>query len=93
MAVIALPLIAIGDRIMRLPALALAFAGGLAGAILMLSPNLLVRLLQPDVHWARFSFRDLAWPGIAFPVGFVGVALYRMFLSGSITRRRPIQAE
>lgn len=90
--VIALPLIAIGGRVMRLPALALAFAGGFAGATLMLSPNLLVRLIQRDVHWAPFSFRELAWPGIAFTVGFVGVALYRMFLV-SITRRRPIQAE
>jgi hypothetical protein len=91
--VIALPLIAIGDRVMRIPALALAFAGGFAGAMLMLSPNLLLRLIQPHVHWVPFSFRDLAWPGIAFAVGFVGVALYRMFLCGSIPRRKPIQSE
>ena len=84
--VIGLPLIAIGDHIMRIPALALAFAGGFSGALLMLSPNLLFRLIQPGAHWAAFSFPDLAWPGIAFTVAFVAVARYRMFLTRSISR-------
>ena len=91
--VIALPLIAIGDYAMRLPGWALAFAGGCAGALLMMVPDLLVRSLQPNNNWTAFSFRDLAWPSVAFPVGFLAVALYRTFLFGSFTRRRPIQAE
>ena len=77
---IAVPLIAIGDRIMRIPALALALAGGCSGALLMLSPNLLARILDPEVHYARFSFRDLAWPAVAFAVAFAATALYRVFL-------------
>jgi len=78
---IALPLIIIGDRALRLPTFALALAGGFLGGLLMLSPNLFVRVTHPTAHWTPFSLGDLAWPGIAFPVGFAGVALYRMFLS------------
>jgi hypothetical protein len=81
---IGLPLVAIGDRVTRLPALLLAFGGGLAGALLMLSPNLVGRIVQPDVHWAAFSFHDLAWPGVAFAVAFVAVTLYRTFLLRSL---------
>jgi hypothetical protein len=85
--VVALPLIAIGDRILRLPTLTLAFEGGFAGALLMLSPNLVVRIVQSDVHWASFSFRDFAWPGVAFAVAFVAVALYRTFLIRALRDR------
>lgn len=74
---------------MRLPALALACCGGSAAALLMAFPNLFVRLFEPEVHWAPFSLSDLAWPGIAFPVGFVAVFLYRMFLTAPVARRGP----
>jgi hypothetical protein len=90
--VVALPLIAIGDRVLRLPALTLAFGGGFAGAFLMLSPNLVIRIVESDVHWAPFSFRDFAWPGVAFAVAFVAVALYRAFPVRSL-RDRALQKE
>lgn len=90
--VVALPLIAIGDRAMRLPALVLAFGGGCAGALLMLLPSMLIRLFQPDVYWAAFSYHDLAWPGVAFPIAFVAVALYRILLFQSL-RARALQPE
>lgn len=78
---------------MRIPALALALAGGFSGALLMLSPNLLARIIDPEVHYARFSFSDLAWPGAAFAVSFTATALYRLFLCRCMLRSRRAEVQ
>jgi hypothetical protein len=79
--VVALPLAALGDRVLRFPPALLICAAGSIGGLLMLSPNLLVRLIDRQVPYAPFGLTDLAWPGIAFCVAGVSTALYRIFLA------------
>jgi len=78
--IVGLPLIGLGDRVLRIPAPVLASLGGLGGALLMLSPNIAARLMDPQVHYARFSIRDFAWPAVAFAIAAPTAALYRVFL-------------
>jgi hypothetical protein len=78
--VVALPLIALGDRVFRIPAPLLVFAGGLTGALLMWAPSAVVRIVSPDVHYVPFSIRELAWPGLAFAVAAPATGLYLFFL-------------
>lgn len=78
--VVGLPIIALGDRIRGVPYPLLAFIGGLAGALLMLFPDVLARLTSPQAHYVPFSARDLRWPTVAFVVAAPTVTLYRFFL-------------
>jgi hypothetical protein len=78
--VVGLPLIALGDRIFRVPFALVVCAGGLVAALLMLSPNLVVRFVGPQSHWVPFAIQDLAWPSVAFGVAAFATALY-CFLS------------
>jgi hypothetical protein len=73
--VVGLPLVALADRIRHLPLILTAFIGGLGGALLILSPNLLARILDPQVHYAPFSLNDLSWPAAAFVIAAATTAL------------------
>ncbi len=77
---VGLPVVALGDRVRRIPFAVLCAGGGLAGAFLMALPNIWVRVFERDIHWAPFTLAGLVWPGIAFPIAALTTALYRTFL-------------
>ena len=79
--VVGLPLTALGDKIFRIPYVLLARIGGLGGGLLMLSPNLFVRLFSRPAHFAPFAVRNLALPSTAFAIAAATGRLYRCFLT------------
>jgi len=82
-ALIALPIVALGDRLLVVPLAGVTVVGGFAGALLMLSPNLAVRLASPRLHWAPFSLQDLTWPSLAFGIAAFATTLYCLLLKKS----------
>lgn len=77
---VGLPLVALGERILRVPFLRLIFAGGLGGALVMALPAIIFSYyLPPGAHW-RHSFNDLKWEGVAFATAALTTALYYGFL-------------
>lgn len=77
---VGLPLVALGERILRAPFLLLALAGGLGGALVMALPAIVFgHYLPPGAHW-KHSFDDLKWEGIAFVIAALATGLYYRFL-------------
>jgi hypothetical protein len=62
-------------------------AGGIGGALLMLAPDLFVRLADRQGHFTAFGSSDLFWPGIAFVIAAPTAAIYRVLVA---KRRSPI---
>jgi hypothetical protein len=78
--VVGLPLIALSDRIFRFHVVLVAGLSGLGGGLLMLAPNVLVRVLEPQAHFEVFATNQLGWPGVAFVIAASTTALYRVLL-------------
>ena len=80
---IGLPVIAMGDRVRRLPALWLAVVTGLCGSFIIELPTLLIYLaslsLRPET--LVWQLHDLILPGTAFLVAASTAVLYRVFLT------------
>ena len=77
---VGLPLIALGERVFRVPYPLLLLAGGLGGALVMVLPAIVFGFYNaPGVHW-KYSISDLRWEGIAFVIAAPTTALYRRFL-------------
>ncbi|HET7216016.1 MAG TPA: hypothetical protein VFL79_20670 [Terriglobia bacterium] len=77
---VGLPIVALGERILRASFLLLIFAGGLGGSVVMALPAIFFgHSLPPGAHWAH-SFNDLKWEGIAFVAAALTTGLYYRFL-------------
>lgn len=77
---VGLPLVALGERALRVPFLTLTLAGGLGGALVMFLPAIIFCFyLQPGTHW-KYSLDSLKWEGIAFVIAVLTTALYYRFL-------------
>jgi hypothetical protein len=61
---VALPLVALGDRILRLGTVWLALLAGAGGTLVIELPYLITRVLSPRFHYI-WSVRDLTWPGFS----------------------------
>jgi hypothetical protein len=81
---VGLPLVALGERILRAPFFLLILAGGLGGALVMALPTIIfIFYLPPGSHW-KHSFDDLKWEGIAFIIAALTTALYYRFLNHEV---------
>jgi hypothetical protein len=76
---VGLPIVALGDRTLRMNAALLMAAAGVGGALVMELPAAVVRALSPQVHWA-WSLQDLKWPGFAFAIAASAAWFYRVLL-------------
>lgn len=83
---IGLPLIALGERARRFPIVFLLAVGWLGGMVLLLLPTFIVRWMTPEVHYAPLSWKMVSgWPSLGGTLGAGTVALYRLFLSRSVS--------
>lgn len=76
---VGLPLVAVGDKVLRINKALLMIAGGAGGVLVIELPAVVVQLLTPGVHFV-WSFRDLIWPGLAFAIAAPATWLYRTLL-------------
>jgi hypothetical protein len=77
---VALPIVALGDRILRMGVIGLSLAAGTGGVSVIELPYLITRVLTPRTHYI-WSVRDLVWPGLAFGAGVFAGWVYGMLLS------------
>jgi hypothetical protein len=85
--IVGLPIIFLGHRVRRAPYLLLPLAAGLGGAFMLLAVGIVIRLITPQVHYARFGLSDLAFPGVAFAAATSTGALYQFFLDRAGRKR------
>jgi hypothetical protein len=83
---IAIPLIAMGRDVCRIPYWVLGFLGGIAGVLVMAAPGMIVRLFESLPNNARWQFsgNELIFAGSAFLIAATAVMLYRAFLRHSL---------
>jgi len=82
---VVLPIVALGDRILRMGVIGLALAAGTGGVFVIELPYLITRVLTPRIHYI-WSVRDLVWPSLAFGAGAFTGCVYRMLLSRALER-------
>ena len=82
---VALPIVALGDRILRMGVIGLSLAAGTGGVFVIELPYLITRVLTPRIHYI-WSVRDLVWPSLAFGAGAFAGCVYRMLLSRALER-------
>ena len=97
--VVGLPIIALGDRVSRIPYMIVALVGGLGGAFAIDLPGLLFWLfanepVQPGqtntgLLAGIISGAALGWDGIAFAIAAPASVLYRMFLGRATSKSPP----
>lgn len=84
--VMGLPIIALGDRVLRVPQIVLGISGAAAGTLVMVFPALVVWTISPGsgphFHWS--AFRDWSywkgWPAFGAAIGAGTTILYRWLL-------------
>ena len=82
---VALPLVSLGDRILRMGVIGLPLVAGAGGVFVIELPYLITRVLTPRIHYI-WSVRDLVWPSLAFGAGAFAGCVYRMLLSRALER-------
>jgi hypothetical protein len=76
---VGLPVIALGDKVLRLNTAVLTTAAGLGGAVVMELPYVLVQALSPTLHFV-WSTHDFIWPVLGFLIASSAAWLYRTLL-------------
>ena len=79
---VALPIVALGDKIVRIGVIGLPLVAGAGGVFVIELPSLITRVLTPRIHYI-WSVRDLVWPSLAFGVGAFAGCVYRMLPQSS----------
>lgn len=82
---VALPIVALGDRILRIGVIRLPLAAGAGGVFVIELPYLITRVLTPHIHYI-WSVRDLVSPSLAFGAGAFAGCVYRILLSRALER-------
>ena len=82
---VALPIVALGDRILRMGVIGLSLAAGTGGVFVIELPYLITRVLTPRTPYS-WSVRDLVWPSLAVGAGAFAGCVYRMLLSRALER-------
>jgi len=82
---VALPIVALGDKILRIGVIGLPLAAGAGGVFVIELPYLITRVLTPRIHYI-WSVRDLVWPSLAFGAGAFAACVYRMLISRALER-------
>jgi hypothetical protein len=79
---VGLPVVAFGERILRINIVLLMVAAGIGGALVMELPLAAVSLLEVRRGGLRWSWTvaDFVWPGIAFGIAGAAGWLYRWLL-------------
>jgi hypothetical protein len=88
---VGIPIIAMGNRILRIPKIFLGIAGAIAGAFVILFPIFVVSVIsRGTVDFAGWRWSSLkSWPAFGAGIGACAVILYRWLLSRAIYRTRP----
>ncbi len=76
---VGLPLIALGDKVLRMNRAVLMMAAGLGGALVIELPYVIVRSLSPELHFV-WSVHDFIWPGLGFVIAAFAAWFYRTLL-------------
>lgn len=87
-ALVGIPIIAMGNRILKIPKILLGAVGAAAGALIMLLPSLVFWALgsvNSPMNWAYLK----GWPAFGAGIGASGVILYSWLLSREIHRTIP----
>jgi hypothetical protein len=84
---VGLPLIALGDRILRMSCLLLMLVVGTGGALVMELPVIITTLVdtRAGYRWS-WSLENFRWPGVAFAIAATAGWLYHKFLNEESTR-------
>jgi len=82
---VALPIVALGDKIVRIGVIGLPLVAGAGGVFVIELPYLITRVLTPRIHYI-WSVRDLVWPSLAFGAGAFAACVYRMLISRALER-------
>jgi hypothetical protein len=85
--IVGLPLVALGDKILRIGRLLVLLIVGMGGALVMELPFFFTRLASTNAgyRWS-WSLGDLGWPTIAFAIAAPTGWLYRKLLQEESTR-------
>ena len=79
--IVGLPLVALGDKILRIGRLLVMLIAGLGGALVMELPVIITTLATANAGYrSAWSLRDLFWPTIAFAIAAPTGWLYRKLL-------------
>jgi uncharacterized membrane protein len=83
---VGLPVIALGDRVLRMSAFWLMIVAGVGGALVMELPFIITTAGAHSL-WSR-NLQELAWPGFAFGIAALAAWLYRRLLKDESTKAR-----
>ena len=87
--IVGLPLVALGDKILRIGRLLVMLIAGMGGALVMGLPSFFTMLVTTyagyRMSWS-WSLGDLGWPTIAFAIAAPTGWLYRKLLQEESTR-------
>jgi hypothetical protein len=83
---VGIPIIAMGNQILRIPTLLLGVAGAIAGAFIMLLPFFVVSVIaRGTIDFAGWRWSSLkSWPAFGGGIGASGLILYSWLLSRAI---------
>jgi hypothetical protein len=87
---VGLPVVALGERILRMSLPLLMLLAGIGGAVVMLLPIVLTKVLatKGGYRWS-WSIGDFGWPGVAFAIAAPTGWLYRKFLKKEVSQGNP----
>lgn len=78
---VGLPIVALGDRILRMNRLLLMTVAGTGGAVVMLLPVVLTKMLATgEIYRLSWSLGDFLWPSVAFIIAAPTSLVYRKLL-------------
>jgi hypothetical protein len=87
---VAVPIIIMGKRILRIPKVLLVVAGAAAGVFVMLLPYLVLGAISSGTHHFKLDWAKLkGLPAFGAGIGATGVILYGWLLSRASHRKTP----
>jgi hypothetical protein len=87
---VGIPIIVMGDQILRIPKALLGVAGATAGAMVMVLPTLVLWAISLGTQHFRLDWAYLkGWPAFGAGIGAAGVILYGWLLSRAVYRKTP----
>ena len=86
---VGLPVVALGDKVLRMSAFRLMIVAGAGGALVMELPFIITKVVAAGARslWS-WNLQELAWPGVAFGIAALAAWLYRRFLKDESTKAR-----
>lgn len=83
---VALPVVAVGERILRIPVIILALMGAISGLLIVVLPFFIVWMIAPGSKHFKFEFQWAYFrglPSLGAANGACGMTLYRWMLSSN----------